>query len=682
MKMKLLLILLMFAGMAEAQEFNLNWIDRDAATKAAAARSFVRQKSLLTTRIPSGMDIKFHRILLTLDPAVRYVTGSVSTYFVPRPETNGVIAFDLSDSLRINAIRYHGHLLTTYTRLHNKLIITLPDTSLVIPLDSIMVDYEGVPLEDGLGSFALSKHGPDSIPVLYTHSEPYGAMDWWPCSQDLDDKIDSVHLVITVPPQYRAAANGMLVGEQHCTDRSIYQWKHKHPIAAYLVGVAVTNYAWYSDYVLVPDGKPIEILNYVYPEDSATVRWQIVKIRKPFQIYNELFGLYPFADERYGHAQWNWGGGMEHQTMSFMGSFGYDLMAHELAHQWFGDYVTCGSWRDIWLNEGFATYLTGLCYERDQDGIYWEPFKRLSINRVIGKPDGSVYCYDTTDVDRVFDARLSYSKGAMVLHMLRWEMGDSSFFLALNHYLHDPLLANGYARTEDLMAHCEAAADTSFREFFDDWVYGQGYPTYQMTYRISNGHELEIQLDQQQSDPSVDFFEMDVPVRLFGTASSSAGASVIPAKSLPPRKRGAGTGFQLTGSEVSTTFVLHHTYSGQLFHLDPGFKIDSVQFDPDRWICTANPVVLGVNETPYKPDISIYPNPFRDEVVITLTQPADNLTIRIFNSSGALVRSQKIPAGTARVTIPTDDLPAGIYIVSAGEWARKKVIKAQGSRIR
>ncbi len=450
-------------------------------------------------------------------------------------------------------------------------------------------------------------------------------------------------IVSEVPEGYRAASNGMLISESLCSCGNIFQWKHKHPIAAYLVGIAVTNYSVYSDWVPVTGAKPIEILNYVYPEDSAEARGQTPGIIRPFQIYNELFGLYPFADERYGHAQWNWGGGMEHQTMSFMGSFGYDLMAHELGHQWFGDYVTCGSWRDIWLNEGFATYLTGLCYERDQGGIYWEPFKRLSIRRVMREPGGSVYCYDTTRVSRIFDARLSYSKGAMVLHMLRWEMGDTAFFRMMRNWLDDPENAHGYAVTEDLRRHAEAVSDTTFTEFFNDWVYGSGYPTYTMIYRKGVGTQLELELGQVQSDPSVSFFEMDVPVVVYGTAAK--------------------------------TYVLKHSYSGQRYTIDPGFAVDSIKIDPERWICTDNAVVMNREEVTEDNGVRVYPNPVREKLVIDSGWVSEDRVIRIYSAQGLVVWSGTMHAGEGRMEVSTNGWGRGIYMVKVGDKGVWNVLK-------
>ena len=686
---KFVFLISLAAQILPAQDFSLTWIDQDAAGRAGILKKSYGIARSSKSLYSSGMDIKFHRIMITLDPAVRFVRGSVSTWFAPRSENLRSVTFDMQDSLIVTAVTYHGQLITGYTRQNNKITIQLdgqPTTGNWQPatfnrnpspanLDSVTIDYQGIPVEDGMGSFSLSKH--DGVPILYTLSEPYGAKDWWPCSQDLNDKIDSVYLVITVPPGNRAAANGMLIAEQHLADRSIYQWKHKHPIAAYLIGISVTNYAVYSDFVPLENSKSIEILNYVYPEKLVDTRAQTPQIIRPFQLYNQWFGLYPFADERYGHAQWNWGGGMEHQTMSFMGSFGYDLMAHELGHQWFGDFITCGSWKDIWLNEGFATYMTGLCYEHDQGGIYWEPFKRLSINRIISKPGGSVYCYDTTNVDRIFDARLSYSKGAMVLHMLRWEMGDENFFRALNNYLYDPKLANGYATTEDLILHAEAVADTSFREFFSDWVYGQGYPKYQMVYRLNPDNEVELEISQEPSDLSVGFFEMDVPVRLYGEGAPKG--EFVLREGVPAfagmTEKASFAGMTEKSSVPWITVVLKHTYSGQIFKFNPGFQVDSVKFDPDRWICTANPVVFNVSEIPYDQQVKIFPNPVTDLLTIQLTLPEAGLSIRVFNQKGQLMHSGRTSYDSSRIRIPMHGFARGMYTVDIEGRRKVTVIK-------
>src|SRR5262249_23701080 len=134
-------------------------------------------------------------------------------------------------------------------------------------------------------------------------------------------------------------------------------------------------------------------------------------------MYDTLLIQYPFANEKYGHCQFNWGGGMEHQTMTFMDSYDFLLIGHELAHQWFGDRVTCGNWEDIWLNEGFATYFEALCENEFLGASAWTSWKQNTRNNITSAADGSVKCSDTTDFNRIFDDRLSYNKGAFLLHM-------------------------------------------------------------------------------------------------------------------------------------------------------------------------------------------------------------------------------------------------------------------------
>ena len=153
-----------------------------------------------------------------------------------------------------------------------------------------------------------------------------------------------------------------------------------------------------------------------------------------------------------------WGGGMEHTTMSFMGSWSRGLIAHELAHQWFGNKITCGSWEDIWLNEGFATYLDGLVYENFDGQDVFSQWRKAVVNSVTSSPSGSTFVTDTTSVSRIFNSRLSYRKGAMILHMLRYKIGDDNFFQGVKNYLADPTLAYSYAKTEDLQRHLEATS--------------------------------------------------------------------------------------------------------------------------------------------------------------------------------------------------------------------------------
>ncbi|MEZ4921073.1 MAG: M1 family aminopeptidase, partial [Saprospiraceae bacterium] len=491
---------------------------------------------------------------------------------------------------------------------NDNLQINLPAPLPMGILDSLMVDYEGAPNSTGFGSFETTIHA--GVPLMWTLSEPYGAKVWWPCKQDLNDKIDSIDVLVTTPMPYRAASNGVLVEEAVSGNTVRYHWRHRYPIPAYLIAFAVTDYATFSDYVYLPDGDSIEILNYVFHPDLIQGQNELSSTVEIMELYNDLFGIYPFADEKYGHAQFGWGGGMEHQTMSFMGGFSYGLQAHELAHQWFGDKVTCGSWEDIWLNEGFATYLTGLTSLYLGTPQEWESWKTNNLNNIISQPDGSVWVDDTTSVGRIFSGRLSYKKGAYVLHMLRWQLGDDAFYQGIQNYLNDPALAYGYARTPDLQQHLEASSGQDLEVFFDQWFYGEGYPSYHAIWEpTSNG--IRIQLDQTTSDPSIAFFQMPVPVRV-------------------------------NASGLDTILRLDHQFSGQVFEIELPDQPLSLEVDPEKWLISGNNTVeMAAVGTEVWSEMGLHvvlaPNPVSSHLQVYARSSDQAFSLKIYDLVGRLM---------------------------------------------
>jgi aminopeptidase N len=410
-----------------------------------------------------------------------------------------------------------------------------------------------------------------------------------------------------------------------------------------LVAIAVTNYSTYSDFLDLPDGKKIEVLNYIYPEYLETAKTKSADILNILSFYNSKFILYPFASEKYGHAQFGWGGGMEHQTMSFMTHLNFELVAHEMAHQWFGDYITLNSWHNIWLNEGFATYLAGLTYENLLNGVYWLTWKKNQIADVISSPGGSVYVADTTDENQIFNGRLSYSKGATLLHMLRWEMGDQNFFQGMKDYLTDPAIANGFASQESFVKHMETAADTSFTEFFKDWYYGQGYPNYQITYfpDPENPSRQKLLIHQSSSHSSVAFFEMHVPVRIW--------------------KDGIYKDLRLYNTLQNQEFVISEE------------RLDSVQFDPEKWLCARNDIILSVPHVGKISQIQIIPEYSRKRVRVLIPDYIGQESIRIVDLNGRTVIKNYLQGEDSQVGIST--LKKGIYLVEVQTRDRKKVEK-------
>ncbi|MCF6239742.1 MAG: M1 family metallopeptidase [Bacteroidales bacterium] len=457
-------------------------------------------------------DQKYLRLEFEVDPAVKYIKGIITFYFEIKNNTS-TLSFDMGTGIGVDSILYKGNKLQS-TKSNNILIVQLPGQLVTGTIDSLSIYYQGAPESDGFGSFTVSTH--NNVPVMWTLSEPYGAKDWWPCKQSLDDKADSIDVYITHPKEYKAASNGLLISETLTGDNITTHWKHRHAIAAYLIAIAVTNYESYSHYAQLENGDSVEILNYIYPENVDYIKTQTAVTPEIIEFFSKKFIDYPFKNEKYGHAQFGWGGGMEHQTMSFMGSFSYSIIAHELAHQWFGDYITCAGWHDIWLNEGFATYCEGLCYENGLGGQNWKTWLADKIDYVTSESGGSVYVTDISNENTIFDGRLSYAKGAMVLHLIRGQIGDEAFFSGIRNYLNDPKLQNGYASTKDLRLHFEQTRGKDLSELFNDWVYGQGYPTYTLSWGQNSDNSFYMEVKQKQSHSSVDFFELNIPVLLSG----------------------------------------------------------------------------------------------------------------------------------------------------------------------
>ncbi len=591
----------------------------------------------------SSYDVKHVRMDYYIDPAVKYINGSVKTLFETLVDLDS-INMELSVDLTIDSIVYEGNHLSYNHKNFWELTIYFPKVVRQGEVVEFTIHYKGIPSSDnGFGS--VGQHFHEGVPSIWTLSEPYGARDWWPGKNDLRDKIDSIDVVITCPEQYRVASNGLLIEDYVTNGNRRNHWKHRYPIASYLVAFAVTNYEVYSD-TAYSNEMMVPVINYVYPENFEEARNATKATIPLIDLFSNLFGDYPFLEEKYGHAQMGRGGGMEHQTMSFIGEFHYEIIAHELAHQWFGNKVTTASWPEIWLNEGFATYLAGISYEHLFDGYFWPIWKNNNLNFVVSMTDGSVYVSDTTNIERLFDARLTYSKAALVLHNLRWLIGDSAFYEGCRSYLNDPVAQYGFATTEILKAHMEDASDTLLGEFFNDYIYGEGYPSFVVSLNKLNDNQYKIVLSQFTSHSSVDFYEMKVPVKLIG-------------------------------SEVDTLIVLNHTHNYQEYTVDVGFQVDSVKIDPDQWLISANNNVILSNPEQYAiAEVTVYPNPAGDK--IKLRVPEKFSTIQLYDLEG-----KKVDEGTywfdGSGWLFLRNLKSGTYIVYiTGETCsyKTKFIKA------
>ncbi|TYB78851.1 M1 family aminopeptidase [Bizionia myxarmorum] len=611
MKAYLALLLFLISTPFFAQDY-LKSFNKIQEAEAKMAMKKMNQRFSMNT---GNYDIKYHRLDLTVNPAVAFISGDVTTYYEAKEDLSQ-ITFELTDNMTVSQVTQRGNSLTFTHNASDEVVITLNQIQSAGVLDSLTISYSGNPESSGFGSFEQSSHS--GSPVIWTLSEPYGAKGWWPCKQDLIDKIDSIDVYITTPrltsnnEDYVSVSNGLEIGQTISGNSKTTRFKHKYPIPAYLVAIAATNYTVYSHEV-ANNGTPFDVVNYVYPENLGYAQARTPITVDMITIYSNLFDTYPFANEKYGHAQFGWGGGMEHSTVSFMGSFGENLVAHELAHQWFGNKVTAGSWKDIWLSEGFATYLPGLFTENTDGNSDFIAFKEQLVNNITSQPGGAVYLTDsdTTSVNRIFSSRLSYNKGAMVVHMLRKKLGDLSFFQAMRTYLNHPNHTYGYAKTNDFINVVETATGEDLTEFFNDWIYNQGYPIYTVSWNQPSASTVFLNVNQSQSHASVSFFEAPVPIRLIGT-----------------------------NGEIQDV-VLTNTINNEDFIKTVNFTVVDVVFDPESDLISRNNSVTLSTDTSYlNASVTLYPNPTSNIVYLDKPDSLQVNQVKIYNALGQLLDTQ------------------------------------------
>lgn len=560
-----------------------------------------------------------------------YFRGDVMAHFTVIAKTDSV-GFDLSSNLQVDRVYGMGGQPLNYRRTGNQLYVYKVGGWAAQERDSIGIIYQGNPTNGGgFGYFVHDNHMKG--PVVHTLSEPYGAQYWWPCKQTLHDKIDSLDVWVYTDTSMKVASNGLMVRNEVLNDtQRLMIWKHRYPIATYLVAIAVTNYSEYTQFAtLLGRTKPLPVLNYVFPQFRTDAERETKDVLPMIRLFDSLFVPYPFEKEKYGHAQFTWGGGMEHQTMSFMVNFSYDLMAHELAHQWFGDKVTCATWQDLWLNEGFATYLNALVYEflRTREEFYGR--MRGMRSNITGNDGGSVFPKDTLNVGNLFNGRLTYNKGAWVLHMLRDKVGDSAFFEGCRQYLNGKNTGYGFAQTSDLQWYMEKVSGRNLDTFFQQWYYGEGFPYLKVNWK-QKGNWVNITCEQTPSHNSVPYWHIRIPLLLQGG-----------------------------GKEKLILWEPKQLLGEMKVQVD--FEVDTMIFDPFvRVLAKASVGGLNLNRV-QKSAFELYPNPTKESFVVYARNPSVIL-LDVYDAVGQFVKQFNTNGNVVnQVRVSLSGMAAGTYFL-------------------
>lgn len=614
------------------------------------------QKTTVASPAEDNYDVKYVKLDVSVTNTSTYIAGSATTNAVVVAPTMSSYVFELNSLLTIDSILFDGSL-ATFATTGSLRTVPLPSPLTAGTSFTAQVFYHGTPTSGtifsakGINNVTSTRWGRKAT---FTLSESYRAYEWWPCKQSLRDKIDSADIWLTVPDSLKAGSNGVLEAVTTTAPGfKRYEWKERIPIDYYLLSLSVANYMDYSYYMHYTGSTDSTLVqNYLYniPAVLTTFQGSIDTTGLSMDFFSKLYGRYPFWQEKYGHCMAPLSGGMEHQTMTTLGFFDGTLVAHELGHQWFGDNVTCGTWADIFINEGFASYSEYLYLD------HFEGHTRATndiVDRqdnVKSEPDGAIFVDDTTNEGRIFDSRLSYDKGACVIHMLRFAINDDTTFF---HVLqaHQANYRDSTATIADFKITTVGIAGATVGSmnmdtFFNQWTYGEGYPIYNITWN-QIGNDVWVKLDQSTSAPSsVSLFLTPAEI----TLSSAAG---------------------------DTTIRIFNNQSSQVYHFTWSKTMTGMGFDKNHWLLYQLTGItrdnsLDINNASIA-SVAIMPNPTTNNWNISNLPTDAQLTLTDIN--GRVISRQ---TSSKNATISSAGLASGMYllqVVSSGGTASYKLVK-------
>ena len=606
-------------------------------------------------------DVKFYKIDLEVQNTSVYLEGSATIGAVVTASILDTFVAELHPEYTIDSIIVNGTL-ENFARDYDDIIIPLTSSLAESEWIETQIFYHGA-IEM---SFSAGIMHSDIYGVTYTLTEPLYAKDWFPCKQVLTDKADSASIFITTGESLKVGSNGLLTNVVPLGGGKIrHEWKTYYPIAYYLISMAVGDYYEFNIYAK-PEGLEDSILiqNYLY--DASYLSYykdDIDKTAELIEIFSELFGMYPFPEEKYGHCMAPIGGGMEHQTMTTISSFNFMLVAHELAHMWFGDYVTCGTWQDIWINEGFATYCHLLALEHLNGVFPTSEMQGYHSDQIGFVYDGSIFIPASQfDIDysreievysltgRIFDWYLSYEKGAIILHMLRYELNDDEmFFSILRAFLSQYKFSNAIGT--DFKAVAENISGKDLTDFFSQWYFGEGYPVYDIQW-FQESDTVYFRSIQTSSAPSTPLFRMTMDYRLVYSGND-------------------------------TIIRLYQGENEQIHRVYFPEPVTRVSIDPGSWVLKnihsleEEEFPVGIS-TPANDEqrIQLYPNPVKEKLTVRINNDLSMKRITLYTSTGQVITSFSTEDQAYEFDISS--LDNGLYcieIITASERFLKKIVK-------
>jgi aminopeptidase N len=517
---------------------------------------------------------------------------------------NSITLNAINTSLQIDSVRLSG---ISFSHVNNLLTITLDRSYTPGETLFVKIYYQHKNISDNAVYVSSGR--------VFTDCEPEGARNWFPCWDKPSDKA-TLNLTTKVPATVKLGSNGRLADSTKSQDTIWYNWISRDPISTYLVTISgKVNYNldikyWHKI------SNPLDSIPFRFYWNSGETGLSTIetKVLQMCDRYSILWGEHPFEKNGFStlNNQFIWGG-MENQTLTSLcpNCWEEDLVAHEFAHQWFGDMITCATWADIMLNEGFATYCeaiwfgtaggyTTYLYYINDDATYY-------LNNNPGLPISDPnWAVTTPNLNTLFNTAMTYDKGACVLHQLRCVMGDSLFFLGMHNYGTSGFRLNS-ATIGDYAGIMSAAYGQDLSWFFNEWVYHPNHPAYANKYYFSplGNNTWEVGFQANQTQTNTVFFKMPIQIKI-----TFAGGT-------------------------DTTVTVMNDINNQLFTFLVTKNPTAVTFDPNSYIVLKSATLTQVAPMPV--ELTSFTASIKDKFVVLDWKTATEL-----NNSGFQIERAKV----------------------------------------